>query len=503
MAVITTKSTVLALKKETTEGTPVLPAAGTDFVPPTGYPELSPNINLLESNELRGSIGAAKGISGIEEPTASFGLYLKHSGVEGQAPNYGEIMEGVFGSTLVQSTERSTTTSSTVSLLKLAAGGSDYARGKAVLVKDGTNGYSIRPVQSVSSNDLTLGFNLSSAPASGVACGKFVNFSPANSAHPSISVWRYSGNEHSIDCVAGGKVTNVEMSASAGELIEMSCELLGTKYLFNPIEITSSTEVIDFDIGASALAASVAVKVYKTPHELASALQAAMIAAGGTGVTVIYNDNGANAGKFTIAKASGSLTLLWNTGTNTASSIASKIGFSTAANSTGGLTYTSATVQSWAAGYTVAFDAADPLVAKNNEVFLGDSTDNVNFCAASLSITFENENSQVPCVGAETGIESNFFSGRVATVSITGRLDKHDADLINRFLNNSDTRFMYNCGEKSGGNWVAGKCASIYIPTCTVTSFAMTDLDGVVGVEIELRSFVDSSGNGEVYLNYL
>jgi hypothetical protein len=31
----------------------------------------------------------------------------------------------------------------------------------------------------------------------------------------------------------------------------------------------------------------------------------------------------------------------------------------------------------------------------------------------------------------------------------------------------------------------------------------MVDLDGVVGVEIELKSFVDSSGNGEVYVNFL
>lgn len=503
MAVITTKSTVLATKKETTEGTPVLPTAGTDFIPPVEYPEISPEIELLENNELRGSIGAAKGIAGIESPTASFGLYLKHSGVEGQAPNYGEILEGVFGSTSVQSTERSTTSSSTTSLVKLAAGGSDYSRGKAILLKDGTNGYSIRPVHSVSSNDLTLGFNLSAAPASGVACGKFVNFSPANSGHPSISVWRYSGNEHSIDGIAGGKVTNVEMSASAGELIEMSCELLGSKYFFNPIEITASSKYMDFNIGASELNCSVSEKVYKTPHELASALQTAMVAAGGTGVTVVYNDSGASAGKFTIAKASGTLNLLWNTGTNTANTIGTKLGFSVAADDTGTLSYTSDTVQSWAAGYTVSFDSVDPLVAKNNEVFLGDSTDNVNFCAASLSITFENENSQVKCIGAETGVESNFFSGRVATISISGRLDKHDADLINRFVNNSDTRFMFNCGEKSGGNWVAGKCASIYVPTCTVTSFSMTDLDGVVGVEIELRSFVDSSGNGEVYLNFL
>lgn len=503
MAVITTKSTVLATKKETTEGTPVLPAAGTDFIPPVEFPEISPQIEMLENNELRGSIGDAKGVTGIEAPTASFNIYLKHSGVEGQAPNYGEIMESVFGSTTVQASERTLTTGSTTSVINLASGGSDYSRGKAVLLKDAVNGYQIRPVHSVATNALTLGFNVAVAPLTGVTAGKFVNYSPANADHPSMSVWRYSGNSHSIDGIAGGKVTSVEISASAGEFIEMAASFVGTKYFFNPIEITSSNEVIDFDIGGGALAASVAVKIYRSPHELASALQTAMVAAGGTGVTVVYNDNGANAGKFTIAKASGTLSLLWNTGTNTASTIGTKLGFSVAADDTAALTYTSDTVQSWAAGYTVSFDSVDPLVAKNNEVFLGDSTDNVNFCASSLSISLENENSQVKCMSAESGLEANFFSGRVATITVSGRLDKHDADLINRFINNSDTRFMFNCGEKSGGNWVAGKCVSLYVPTCSVTSFSMTDLDGVVGVEIELKSFVDASGNGEIYLNYL
>lgn len=503
MAVITTKSTVLALKKETTEGTLVLPTAGTDFIPPTGFPELAPNITKLENNELRGSIGKAKGIAGIEEPTASFGLYVKHSGVEGTAPNYGEILEAAWGSTSVQATQRTTTTGSTVSVVNLASGGSDYARGKAILVKDPTNGYSIRPVHSVSTNALTLGFNLSNAPATGVTCGKFVNFSPANSLHPSISVIRYSGNEHSIDAVAGGKVTGMSLSASAGELISADFELSGSKYFFDPIEITASTDTLDFYDGSAEYAVTLTNKSWKTPHELADAIASGMNAtASADTFTCVYNDSGASAGKFTFTSNGATFALRFATGAQTAQTIATKIGF-TVADETGALTYTSDSVQSWAAGFTVDFDEADPLVAKSNEVLLGDATDTVNFCADSVEFNFDNENSQVKCIGAETGIESNFFSGRTITVSISGRLEKHDADLINRFLNNSDTRFCYNFGEKTGGNWVAGKCASIYVPTCTVSSFSMTDLDGVVGVEIELEGFVDSSGNGEVYLNFL
>lgn len=498
MALATTKATVAAVKKETTEGTIVLPSAGADFIPIQDDFEITPNIESLENAEIRASIGTSKPIQGLEAPEASFSLYMKHSGVEGQAPNYGELLEAVWGSTSVQSTERSTTSSSTVSVVKLASGGSDYGRGKAILLKDGTNGNSIRPVHSVSSNDLTLGFDLANAPASGVACGKFVNYSPANSAHPSISVWRYNGNAHSVEAMAGGKVTEFSMEAAAGELINSNFSLVGTKYFFNPIEITSSTEVIDFSDG-STRTASVAVKVYKTPHELASALQTAMNSVS-SGITVTYSNT---TGKFTIAKASGTLSLLWNTGANAASSIGTKLGFSVAADDTGVLSYTADNAQVYSAGYTVSYDAADPLVAKANEVLLGSSTDIVNFCAASISFTFSNENSQVKCVGAESGLEANFFNGRTVTVAITGKLDQYDANLINKYLNNTETRFCYNFGEKSGGNWVAGKCGSIYMPTCTVSSFQVTDLDGVVGVEIELTGFVDTNGNGEIYLNLL
>jgi hypothetical protein len=498
MALATIKSSVLATVKETTEGTLKWPSAATDFVPMQPDAAVTPNVETLENEEIRSSIGKAKPIAGIEAPEASFSLYMKHSGVEGQAPNYGELMEALFGSTSTQSTERTTTSSSTTTLIKLAAGGSDYALGKAMLIKDPTNGYSIRPVHSVSSNDVTLGFPVSVAPASGVTCGKFVNYTPANADHPACSIFLYNGNGHSIEAMAGGKVTEMSMEASAGELINSSFTVAGTKYYFDPIEITSSTEVIDFDIGGSALAASVTVKSYKTPQELARALETAMVAAGGTGVTVTYSNT---TGKFTIAKASGTLNLLWNTGTNAASSIGTKLGFSVAADDSGSLSYAADSAQSFAAAYTPSFDDADPLVAKSNEVLIGDGTSSLGFCAESISWTFSNENTQVKCVSAEGGVDANFFQGREITVEINGRLDKWDADMADKFLTNGEARFMYAFGEKSGGNWVAGKCGVIYMPTCTVSSFERNDIDGVIAVSVTLTAFVDTAN--EIFLNYL
>jgi hypothetical protein len=404
----------------------------------------------------------------------------------------------------VNGTERSTTTSSTVSLLKLGAGGSDFSRGFAVLIKDGTNGYSIRPVHSVSSNDLTLGFNLANAPATGIGVGKCVNYTPANSGHQSLSAWMYRGNGHATELVAGLKVTEFGFSANAGEFINANFAAAGTKYYFNPITIANADRYLDFTNDDGTFAAAVTAKVYRTPYELAEALQTAMNAAStGETATVTYSSS---TGKFTIASTGTVLSLLWNTGTNTANTIGDKIGFSVAADDSGTAAatgYTSDNAQTYASPYTPTYDSTDPIAAKYQEVLLGDSTDSDCFEAATVNFTLSNERKEVPSICAESGVEQILITGREVVISVTALLDKYDADKFRRFADNTDTRFCYNFGPKSGGNWVAGKCGSVYVPTCTVSSFTLTDLDSVVGLEMELRAFVDSSGNGEVYLNFL
>src|SRR4051812_9777841 len=114
------KSNVMAIKKEVTPGTMVIPAAATDYVGLQPDFELTPNFETLNNDEIRASIGGAKKIQGLEQPQGSFSHYLKHSGTEGTAPEYNDILESAFGSTSSNGTQRLTTSSSTVSLLKLA-----------------------------------------------------------------------------------------------------------------------------------------------------------------------------------------------------------------------------------------------------------------------------------------------------------------------------------------------------------------------------------------------
>jgi hypothetical protein len=500
------KSNVMGVVKEVTAGTPVDPSGVSDYVALQPDLSLVPNFQLLENEEIRSSIGASKSIQGLESPESSFSHYLKHSGVEGQAPEINDLLESAFGSTSTNGTERSTTTSSTVSLLKLAAGGSDFARGKAVLIKDGTNGYSIRPVLSVSTNDLTLGFNLADAPASGVAVGKCINFAPANTGHPSLSLHSYRGNGQLYELLAGARVNSLGITAAAGEFINATFGLQGTKYHFNPIRIDANDTKLDFeDSAAAALVATVDAGVYRDPHELAQAIEDSMNAQGSADTfTVEYMDNDSTSGgKFKFTSDGTVFKLEWNTGTNTANTIGDAIGFSTAADDTGALTYTADNAMSWAAPHTPTFDSSDPLVAKANEVMIGDSTDYVCFCASSIQFSLENTLTDVLCVCAESGVEQKLTTARAVTVQITALLDKHDADKFRRYRANSDTAFSWNFGVKSGGNWVAGKCGNLYMPSCVVSAFEVTDLDSQIGLNMTLQGFVDASGNGEVYLNFL
>lgn len=498
------RSSALAVVRETTAGTPVVPSVGTEFIALQSGFQFSPNFETLSNDELKSSIGAAKSIQGLESPQGSINHYMRHSGTEGTAPGFGLLLEGVLGSTSSNGTQRTTTTGSTVSVVKLAAGGSDFARGKAILLKDGTNGYSIRPVLSVSSNDLTLGFDLANAPASGIGAGKCVNYAPANTGHPTFSAWLYRGNPGAIELIAGSIVTEAGINFAAGQLINTSYSFEGTAYYFDPITITSSTNKLDFTDDDGTFAATITAKTYRDPHELAAAVEAAMETANsGETKTVTYSDT---TGKFTIKSSGTVLSLLWNSGANTANTIAAKLGFSAAADSTGTAAttgYTSANAITLSNAITPSYDSADPVVAKANEVLLGDTDDIVNFCASTVDVTISNNIVNAECVGAESGVDEKIIEGRVVTIAISALLEQYDADKFKKFRANDTIAFAYNFGTKTGGNWVAGTCGNLYSPSAVISDFSLGDSNGLVSLDLELTCFVDSSGNGEFYINFL
>lgn len=502
MTAIQTRNSIMAVKVETTEGVPVAPDAAGDFIALQDDAAFTYETETLENVELKSSLGSAAPIQGFENPAFSFSHYLKHSGVEGTAPEMEELLEGAFGTQSIQATERDTVAGSTTSVLNVDAGeGVEYARGVALLIKDAVNGYNVRNVESISTDALTLGFNIGTAPSSGVNLGRAVAYSPADSGHQPMSVWMYNGNGGQVSMMAGGKMTEFSLTAEAGQLINSSYSMEGLAHYFNPIEITASDIYIDFTDDQGTVAAQVAAKIYKDPHELAGAIASAMNALTTETITVTYSDSD---GKYTLAATGAVFSLLFNTGANAANTIADKIGFSAAADSTGATSYEAPSAIDFSAAYTPSFDSSAPLVAKNNSVLLGDADDNVCFKANSISMTLSDTRRTIDDICAATGRSGSIVNARTAEITVTALLDQYEADKYRKFRENETTKFAYTAGTKdAASNWVPGTVVNMFCPTAKISSFNLADDDGLISLEMTLTAFVNNSGEGEIFLNFL
>lgn len=320
----------------------------------------------------------------------------------------------------------------------------------------------------------------------------------------SLSFVLYRANGANVEAVAGAKITEFSVDATAGEALNSSFSAAGIKYFFNPVEITATNKYLDFLDNVTTRAASITEKVYRDQFELAQALQDAMNSLGsGNTFTVTYNATGASAGKYTIASSGSTLSLLWNTGTNAANTIGTTLGFSVAANDTGSLTYTSDNEASYASPQTPALDAGQPLLVKNMEVMIGDYADYGCAGAQSFTFTLSNEVARVPDICSESGYSGTVNNQRVVTCESVLTLTKHDSEKFKNFRAGDTVSFGFNFGMKSGGNWVGGKCGNIYMPDCKISSFEVSDADGIVVINLTVQAFVDTNGLGEAYLTFL
>ena len=338
------------------------------------------------------------------------------------------------------------------------------------------------------------------APGAGIGLGRPVLWKPANEGHPTLSVSHWLGNGGGIEAVAGARVTSLGITAESGELVNMDFSVEGTWFGFNPVVITASNKFLDFNDGG-VKAAQLAERVYKDPHDLAEALQASMDGLSSDTITVTYNDKGTSAGKFTIASTGGTLSLLWDSGTNSANSIGATLGFDVAADDTGSSSYVGDNQVNLVAPQVPVFDAnSDPVVAKDSLVLLGSATDNVCFRADTVTISMETPKTEVGSICAQSGVDSSRINSREVTIEVTAALREYDADVFRRFRRNEDTRFFMALGPKSGGNFEEGRLMSAFSPSATVVEPEVTDEDGVVYINFTLRAFVDSDGAGEFYI---
>lgn len=503
MAVIRSRNNVMAVTVESTEGTPVVPTAAGEYLALQSDATMAPNRTNLQNDELKQSLAASQEINGRESASGSFSHYLKASGTEGVAAETDEILTALFGTEEIESTEYDLVAGSTVSVLNVdSAEGAEFARGQGLLVKDVTNGYSVRNVQSISTDALTLGFDLSNAPASGTNLGKAIFYSPADEGHQPLSIWHYLGNSGAVQMVSGARMTGLSFTVEPGSLINANYTFEGLKYYLNPITIDADDIYIDWTDDQGTVAATVTAKTYTNPYELASAIALAMNEQTTETITCTYSNS---AGTFTIATSTSTVfSILWNTGTNTANTIGDAIGFSVAADDTGATTYTSDSAVSWQAPQTPSYDSSQPLKGYFQEILLGDNDDIACFLSSSVNVNMALTRQPFDDICAESGFSNSIINSRETTATITALLQQHQADKFRKYTEGEATRFCVNAGQKDAqGNWVAGSVLNFFVPTCTINSFNLTDLDGLVAMEIGIKAYVDTSGNGEVYLNFL
>lgn len=504
----TTRSSVFAFVKETVEGTPKLPIT-TEFSVVREGASFAGAVNSVTSNELRNSIGASKAFVTSQAPTASVPKFLKPSGTEGTAPDYGILIEACLGAVSVAGTEFLTNAASTAgtsaarAILKTTTASTNYQKGQAVLIKDAVNGYAVRNVYSgATATDLPLSFNLGVAPAAGVGLGKAVLYLPSTS-QPTFTSHMYQASSASAlhQMIAGCRTTAMNMEFKANELAGVSFEIGGVRYYVNPIEIVSASRYIDFTDSVGTVSCQLEIKWYSTPIDLANEIATKMTAASAlsAGNTITCTWDNTN-GKFIIASNGSVLSLLWLTGTNTANSAKTVLGFANV-NSTGALTYTSATAQSYSPTVTPAYDSQPPQVVRDNMLLLGTFSDYICLGGQSLSISIATPKTDVPNWCAETGIDESIILSREVTVSGTLKFKKNDVQRFYNLINNVETQLSFVHGRKSAGNWVPGTVVSVFCPTCSITSNTIADQDGYVVEQFEATAFVGDLLE-DVYINF-
>lgn len=500
MSVGLARNSVFAFVPEVTEGTPVAPSSATQFVPLRPGAGIEYAVETLDNEELLGDIGAAKPNKGKESANGTHDAYIKASGVVAQAPQLAPLYKSILGGESIAAAEYDTVAGSTTALVKVGGSeGATFEQGEALLVKK-SGVYEIRNVASISGDDLSVNFLLGSAPGTGVNLGRAVLYKPA-STFQSFSGWRYNGNGFGTEMASGCQATELSMEFPVNEYATASFTYQGTKYHWNPIEITSSTEMIDWEDDDGVASAAVPVKIYRTPHELAQSLQDAMSAGTTETITVSYSDL---TGKFTIAASGALFELLWSTGANSASSIGTKLGFLVASDDTGAVSYVSDNAQTYAAPYTPSYDAADPIVCKDMELMIGTQSQNVCVCARTVTVTIAKEIEDADCICEESGTKAKVATGRTVTLEAEFFLNKYDAQMMDQLLNNDTISAMLNAGPKSGGNWVAGKCVNIFLKNAAITAFSRTG-DEFVLANVTVSAFVPASPTDgkDVYINFV
>jgi hypothetical protein len=183
-------NTKVAIKVESTEGTYAPPSTGADYVQVLADGlEMSPSRETLERNVLGTGLGKITPRLGLKSVSGSIPVYMKAGSTAGAAPEYGPMMESVFGSKR-SSALITSGTSHTTSLIKVAST-ANLKVGDIVVVKEDGAFHTSPIVAVVANTSIELLVPMASAPANGVEIEAFTTYVMADTGHPALSISKY------------------------------------------------------------------------------------------------------------------------------------------------------------------------------------------------------------------------------------------------------------------------------------------------------------------------
>ncbi len=249
MADANKKRVALGLVKEDVEGTYKAPVSATNYLSADiDGSSITPTIELLERNNLTGSIGRTKPVQGMLTVEGSIQCELKASGVPGTEAQYGPLLESCFGSKRIISTPITTGTGHTSS--KLSIDDLDFGKikvGDIILVKE-PGAFHVSPVIAVdetpSNGEIELLIPATGAFTDGVVIEACVTYVPVDAGHPTLSVSRYL-NGTRLEKMTGARCSSMEISnMSTGQIANLSFGLGG---LFGESTLTPQPHTPSYD----------------------------------------------------------------------------------------------------------------------------------------------------------------------------------------------------------------------------------------------------------------
>jgi hypothetical protein len=490
MAYVSSKTAVLYVTEEVTEGTPVAPSAGNEAVSilADGF-ELNGEKELVERSNLTSSIAKALPRVGIKSASGSVGVEAKAALVAGAAPEADLLFYAALGGKKTLSSTVTTGTSHATNSIKLTLGAdSNFVAGDIIMLKDSNLGYHLTPI---------------SAVVSSVAATNFIQGSVGRLTF-TADVAGTTGNSITVEFVGSG-TAGAEVVTVVGTDIEVQIESgVSTAAqiktaLDNSVAAAALINTVVTTAGVMETAAAVTL-AGGTDGSLTPLVPTSVAASNGTVIEKFTKYYGADTGHpvLTLTGFYEDALKMQASGCHVAS--LSLDSFETGqipsfSFGIGGMNYTETL---GASGLTASFDGATPPLVLAACVY----KDGVEIPVNSVSLSVENTLARVTSTCSPNGIIAHRETERVISGSMTPYMDTASVALFSGFdLNTEFSLFLHMQNPITNGK---KEVVAVYLPHCIITALPKADQDGLMTYGLEFAAGPSSDGSGsDIHLAFI